>query len=92
MGFFSDLFKKFISLVRYIIRDAMYYKSTLDKSGIILREKESEIISIANALTYRELGVYVDAITELSKISNLPVNKKIAVFNFYKSIFNINKG
>lgn len=81
----EDKFLELIKIYRYVIRDALVYKKTLTKDFIYLREKEQEIISVANSLTYKELGVLCDNLDKLSAMKGLPINKKIAVYNFYKN-------
>lgn len=78
--------KKLIMVYRYIIRDAMFYKLTLSKNDLYLKEREDDIISIANSLTIEELGKIVDGLDKLSDENKYNVNKKIALFNFFECI------
>lgn len=78
----EDRFKDLIKLYRYLLRDALAYKKTLSKELIIVKEKETEIVSIANSLSYEDFGWLLDNLAELSKIKGYQINKKIAVFNF----------
>ena len=71
-----------IRLYRLALKDALLYKTTLSKNKIEMREKEEVIISIANSLTFDELGKLIDKIDRLSLINSYNVNKKLALFSF----------
>lgn len=74
--------KKLIRIYRIIIRDALMYKITLSKKKIFLREKEEQIIQIANTFTLEELGRFIDKLDRMSLMNEYPVNKKLVAFNF----------
>lgn len=78
----EERFKDLIKVYRYIIRDVLLYKKTMSKEKIHIKEKETEIISIANTLSYEELGALVDSLDNLSMLKGYQIDKKIAVFNF----------
>lgn len=92
---FADNFSKnneyyitLIKLLRCVLRDALIYKKTLSKKNIILKEKCEAIISISNSLSYSLLGKLVEDLNFMSKIKNLNVDKKIAVYNFFSGRIN----
>lgn len=78
----EDKFRELIKVYRYILRDALFYKKTLSKNMINIKEKETEIVSIANDFTYEEIGRLIDMLDELSSYKGYQIDKKLAVFNF----------
>ena len=75
--------KMLIMLYRYVIRDALFYKVTLKKESIYLREMEDDIISIANSLSLEDFGKLIDKfdlLVDANRYNN--INRKIALFNF----------
>lgn len=82
----EDMYHSLINIYRYILRDAIVYKKTLSKELINVREKETEIISIANSFTFEELGMLIDGLDDLAKIKEYQIDKQIAVYNFLRGI------
>lgn len=78
----EDKFRDLIKLYRCILRDALFYKKTLSKKLFNINEKETEIVSIANDLSYEDIGILLDGLDELSSLKGYQIDKKIAVFNF----------
>lgn len=82
----EDMFHSLINIYRYILRDAIVYKKTLSKELIKVKEKEVDIISIANSLTYEELGILIDNLDKLSEMKGYNIDKRIVVFNYLRGI------
>ncbi len=80
----DNMLKTLISLYRYILRDVMLYKFTLSKKSLMLKEREEDIIAIANSFTTEELGKIVDNLDKLADANRYYVNKKLALFNFFE--------
>lgn len=89
MSFLKDFekddveYNNFIMINRVILRDVLYYKTTLDKKMLYLRDKADDIILIASGMTYKMIGNLIDKLNYLSELKNSQVNKRIALFNFY---------
>lgn len=79
----NDDFDKLIKIYRYALRDALYYKNTLSKSSIEMKEKEMYIVSIANSFTNEELGRLIDNLDRLVKMKMYTNNYVLAVYNFF---------
>ena len=73
-----------IMIYRCVLRDVFSYKKTLDKNLINLKEKEMEIITISNTLSFEDIGKLIDNLDKLSMSKDLNINKKIAVYNFFE--------
>ena len=80
----DDNVKDLIVIYRCALRDVFAYKKTLDKNLINLKEKEMEIITISNTLSYEDIGKLIDNLDKLSMSKDLNINKKIAVYNFFE--------
>lgn len=79
----NEDFDKLVKIYRYALRDALYYKMTLSKDSIEMKEKETYIISMANSFTYEELGKFVDNLDRLLKMKMYTNNYCLAVYNFF---------
>lgn len=82
----EDLLHSLTNIYRYILRDAITYKKTLSKELVNVREKETEIISIANSFSFEELGALIDNLDILAKIKGYNIDKQVAVFNYLRGI------
>lgn len=79
----DEKFNTFIKMNRVILRDVLYYKSTLDKKMLYLKDKTDDIILIASILSYKVIGYLIDKLNYLAELKNTQINKKIALYNFY---------
>lgn len=75
----NDEYKKMLLYMLYLSRDAFYYKKTFDKKGIILKEREVQIISMAEAYTYEALGKMIDMIESSLSYVDSNVDKQLMI-------------
>lgn len=75
----NDEFKKVIIYILYLTRDAFYYKKTYDKKNILLKDKEVQVISMADSYTYEAMGRLIDLLQESLEYIDSNVDKQLLI-------------
>ena len=79
-----------INIYSLFLRDVLAFKKTLDKNIIYLKNKQTEIITLSNSLSYAQIKRLIDSLSYLVSVKDKNTDKGLSIFNFLTSIKNIN--